>query len=167
MASTEIQLLKFIWENTGKASWLRLVKALRWSSPDYCRLICEDLAKKKFIEFSEGYYKITGLGKRELARLGLIEKAKKVVKPKKPRKLKRPEKIKAKIKRTPIAELSGLTSELIEALKKKGFGTLESIATTPVVKLEGIGGLTLGKAAKIINEARDKLRKKGKEYLWE
>jgi len=169
MASTEIELLKLIWKNKGKASWLRIVKELRFFSPNYSRLICQSLIKNKFIEFSEGQYKITGLGRKELVKLGMIEKVEKVAKPKKPRKPKKPEKIVAKkeIKGTPITELSGFTPKLIKALKKKGFRTLEDIATTSVVKLEGIEGLTLGKAAKMINEAREKLKKEGKEYLWE
>ena len=160
MASTETQLLKFIWEHKGKAPWLRIIKELRFFSPNYCRLICESLIKNKFIKFSESQYQITALGRKELAKLGLIEKAEKVVKPKKPKKAKK--KIGAK-----EIELLALTPNLIKALKKKGFRALEDIATTSVVKLEGIEGLTLGKAAKIINEARDKLRKEGKEYLWE
>ena len=181
MPSTEIEVLKFIWENKGKASWFRIVKELRFFSPDYCRLICQSLIKKKFVEFSEGQYKITGLGKRELERLGLtpkesfrlptgqVEKAVRPKKLRKPKKFKKPKKIvaKKKIKGTPFTELTGFTPKLIEEFKKKGLRTLEDIATTSVVKLEGIEGLTLGEAAKIINETRDKLRKEGKEYLWE
>jgi len=72
MASTEIQVLKFIWENKGKASWLRIIKELRYFSLNYCRLICQSLIKNKFIEFSEGQYKIIALGKKELMRRGLI-----------------------------------------------------------------------------------------------
>jgi len=169
---TEIQLLKFIWENKGKASWLRILKELRFFSPDYCRFICEGLLKNKFIKFSEGRYEITGLGKKELVKLGLIEKVpeekiKKIVKPIKPRKPKRKTVVKKEIKKTTIAELSGLSPKLIEALKKKGFRTLEDIAIASVVKLEGVGGLTLGKAAKIINKARERLKKAGKGELWE
>ena len=170
MASTEIQLLKFIWETKGKVSWLRALKELRFFSPNYCRLICGSLIKKKFLEFSEGQYKVTGLGEEELMNLGLIEKVEKIAKPKKPKKPKKQIKVKEKakeeIKKTPLTELSGLSSQLIEILKKEGLRALEDIATTSVVKLERIKGLTLGKAAKIINEAREKLKKKGKEYLW-
>lgn len=165
MPSTETQLLKFIWENEGKASWFRIVKELRFFSPSYCRLICKGLIKNKFIEFSEGQYKITGLGRKELEKLGMIEKVEKPKRP--PKKLKRKIVAKKEVKETPIVELSDLSPKLKEALKKKGFRTLEDIATTSVVKLEGIEGLTLGQAAKIINKARDKLRKEGKEYLWE
>lgn len=67
-----------------------------------------------------------------------------------------------------MIKLSGLSSELMEALKKKGFKTLEDIATTSVSRLvEMIESLKLQKAAEMINEARAKLRKEGKEYLWE
>ena len=169
MPSTEIEVLKFIWENKGKASWLRIVKELRFFSPDYSRLICEGLIKKKFVEFSEGQYKITGLGRKELVKLGLIEKVEKVVKPKKLKKPKRKGEVKkAKRKELTITELSGLSPKLIEALRKKGFRTLEDVATTSVSRLvEMIEGLKLQKAADIINKTRDKLRKAGKEYLWE
>lgn len=188
MASTERQVLKFIWENKGKASWMRIVRELRFFSPDYCRLICRNLIKNKLIELSAGQYKIANLGKKELEKLRIIEKApkysalfakragqvEKAVKPKRPKEPKKPktkiaakEEVKEETKGTPPTELLDLTPELIEKLKREGFRTLEDIATASVVKLEGIGGLILGKAAKIINEAREKLKKEGKEYLWE
>ena len=87
MTSTETQLLKFIWEHKGEASWLRIIKELRFFNLDYCRLICESLIKNKFVEFSKGQYKITALGKKELAKLGIIKKAEKIAKPKKPKKI--------------------------------------------------------------------------------
>jgi len=172
VTSTEIQLLKFIWENKGKASWLRIVKGLRFFNPDYCRLICGSLIKNKFIKFSEGQYKITALGRKKLEKLGLIEKVEKVAKPKKAKKkviFKKREKKKAlRVKKATITELSNLTPKLVEVLKKKGLLTLEDIATTSASRLmEVIEGLELKKAAEMINEARDKLRKEGKEYLWE
>ena len=174
MASTESETLKFIWGNKGKTSWFRIVKELRFFSPDYCRLICKSLIKKKFVEFSDGQYKITNLGKKELEGLGVIEKAPKesklptgqverVVKPKRKAK-----KEKKEVGKTTITKLPGFSPKLIEALKKKGFKTLEDIATTSVSRfVEIIEGLKLQKAAEMINEARAKLRKEGKEYLWE
>lgn len=73
-----------------------------------------------------------------------------------------------KVKRATVAELSGLTSKLIEELKRKGFRTLEDVATISISRLLGaIEGLELKQAADMINEAREKLRRKGKEYLWE
>ncbi len=176
MASTEIQALKIIWKNERKASLFKIAKELKIST-DYSHLICRDLVKDKFVEFFEREYKITDLGKKELEKLGVIGKVEKVVKPKKP---KRPQKPKRKVRKiTPhqklrfgtgqaITKLSGLSPKLIEALKKKGFKTLEDIATTSVSRLiEIIEGLKLQKAAEMINGARAKLRKEGKEYLWE
>ena len=60
-----------------------------------------------------------------------------------------------------------MTSKIAEALKKEGYKTVEDVARVPVVKLEKIEGLDLGKAARLLNDAREKLRKLGKEYLWE
>lgn len=182
MTPTETQALKIIWENKGKASLLKIVQKLKIST-DYSRLICKDLLKNEMIELSRGEYRITDLGKHKLAKLGIItEKAPKESKPptgqaekvarsksKKPRKktvAKKEEK--KEIKETLIIKLSGLTPKLIEELKHKGFRTLEDAATTSISRLlEAIRGLELKQAADIINEARDKLRKEGKEYLWE
>lgn len=55
-----------------------------------------------------------------------------------------------------------------EKFTQKGFKTAEDIARTSVPKLmQAIEGLKLEKAAKMINEARDKLRKEGRAYVWE
>ncbi|MCG2688582.1 helix-hairpin-helix domain-containing protein [Candidatus Parcubacteria bacterium] len=191
MASTEIQTLELIWENKGRASLLKIARDFRLSN-DYCRLICRSLIKNKFIEFSEGQYKITDLGKKELEKLGIIEKVPKSqtlftkrAGPQGPvKKLARPVKKKVRVKRKKkkvqekekgletkketIAELSDLGVKLIKTLKKKGFRNLEDIATTSVSRLmQMVEGLGLKKSAQLINKARAKLRKEGKEYLWE
>ncbi len=172
MASTETQSLKIIWENKGKASLLKIAKELKIST-NYGHLICRDLLKDKFVEFFEGQYKITDLGKEELEKLGVIEKVSKVIKlqksKKKPVGVEREETIaKKEVRKATITTLSNLAPKLIEALKKKGFKTLEDIATTSVSRLEEIiEGLKLQKAAEMINEARAKLKKEGKEHLWE
>jgi transcription termination factor NusA len=164
MTSTEIEVLKIIWDQKGKASVMKISNALKIST-DYARLLFRDLLKDKFVEFSEGQYKITDLGKKELKKQGMIESIKKVPSPKKP---KRKTLVKKKIKKAIIRELSGLSPKLIKVLEKKGFKTLEDIATTSVSRLvEAIEDLNLKKAAEMINEARAKLRKERKEYLWE
>ncbi|MCG2688333.1 hypothetical protein L6250_01720, partial [Candidatus Parcubacteria bacterium] len=161
-------------------------------SNDYCRLICRSLIKNKLIKFLEGQYKITDLGKKELEKLGIIEKVpkdpdksgpigqvKKVIIPKKKAraKIKPKKKIinkakkakkKTEAKKSSIAELSDFGVKLIKILKKKGFRNLEDIATTSVSRLmQMVEGLGLKKSAQLINKARAKLRKEGKEYLWE
>lgn len=176
MSPNEIQALKIIWKNKGKASLAQISRELRVST-DYSRLICEGLIKNKIVNLSGGQYKITNLGKKELERLGVIKKVskKRVKKVKKVRKTKRPKKeirVKKEKKRAyikpSITKLSNLTPELIEELCQKGFQTLEDVATVSVSRLmEAIEGLELKKAASMINEAREKLKKEGKEYLWE
>ncbi len=184
MASTEIQALKIIWKNERKASLFKIAKELKIST-DYSHLICRDLVKDKFVEFFEREYKITDLGKKELEKLGIIERIKTTTHPPHPLAkggplVIKPQKPKRKVRKiTPhqklrfgtgqaITKLSGLSPKLIEVLKKKGFKTLEDIATTSVSRLiEIIEGLKLQKAAEMINGARAKLRKEGKEYLWE
>ena len=74
---------------------------------------------------------------------------------------------KVKKERLSLTDLPGVTPQIAEALKKKGYKTVENIATASVVRLEEVEGLTLGKAAKLINDTREKLKKLGKEYLWE
>lgn len=196
MASTEIEALKIIWDNKGKASLSKIEESLELRfNLDYIRLICQGLIKKKFVEFSDGQYKITGLGKKELEKSVTTEtqnkketqkkipslsaseasskiqsSQKKVAKPKKEIVVKKvTKKVKKKeIKETPITGLIGLTPKLMEELKGKGFRTLEDVATTSLSRfMETIKGLGLKKAADMINEARAKLKKEGKEYLWE
>lgn len=166
MASTETQALKIIWENKGKAPISKIAKELRIST-DYARLICGSLVRNKIIEFFEGQYQITDLGRKELKRVGMIEKVKKVIRPKGKARVKI-KKEKKGILKTPITKLSNLSPDLIKALEKKGIRTLEDVATISISRImEATEDLTLYKAAHMINEARDKLRKEGKEYLWE
>ena len=72
-----------------------------------------------------------------------------------------------KIEEAALAQLS-ISPKLRGALADKGFRTLESVATTAVSRLmETTKDLKLEEAARMINEARQKLKKEGKEYLWE
>jgi len=72
-----------------------------------------------------------------------------------------------KPKKKTVTKLYSLTPKLTKVLKQKRFGTLEDVATISVSRLMEVEDLELKKAAEIINEARDKLRKEGREYLWE
>jgi len=185
MASTEIQILELIWENKGRASLLKIARGFRLSN-DYCRLVCRSLIKNKLIKFSEGQYKITDIGTgmiekapKDFDKTGSMEQVRKVtISKKKARaKIKPKKKIinkakkakeKTEAKKSSIAELSDFGVKLIGTLKEKGFRNLEDIATTSVSRLmQMVKGLGLKKAAQLINKARAKLRKEGKEHLWE
>lgn len=137
MTPIETKTFKIIRENNGALA-SEIAKGLNIGT-DYCRLICRNLIRNKIIEFSEGQYKIAGLDKKKLEKT----KTKKTVK------------------------LSHLTPERIEILEQNGFHSLEDIAITSVPRLmETIQGLSLKQAAYMINEARSKLRKAKKQYLW-
>lgn len=171
MTSTELDVLKIIWKNKEKAPVFRIARELK-ISPDYTRVICESLIGNELIEFFEGQYNITNLGRRKLKKLGLLEKEKTRLKPKALRQLRQTTKLLArkrkKTSKTPITKLSNFSPEIIKALEKKGICTLEDVATVSISRfMEMVENLDLHKAAKMINEARDKLRKKGKEYLWD
>lgn len=195
MTPTETRVLKIIWDNKGKASLLKVAQELKIST-DYGHLICRGLLKNKVIELFQREYRVTDLGKEKLEELQLIEKApqaKRVMRPKKLRIKKEKEKVtthhgkpqirskiglgQSRIKLHSdsklnigqvITELSNLDQRSVEALRERGFLTLEDVATSSVTRLmEAIKGLELKQAADIINRARAKLRKEGREYLWE
>lgn len=195
MTPTETRVLKIIWDNKGKASLLKIAQELKIST-DYGHLICRGLLKNKVIEFFQREYRVTDLGKEKLEEFQLIEKApqaKRVVRPKKLRIKKEKEKVttyhskpqirsriglgQSRIKLRSnsklntgqaITELSNLAPESVEVFREKGFLTLEDVATSSVTRLmEALKGLELKQAADIINRARAKLRKEGREYLWE
>lgn len=195
MTPTETRVLKIIWDNKGKASLLKIAQELKIST-DYSHLICRGLLKNKVIELFQREYRVTDLDKAKLEELQLIERApqaKKVVKPKKLRIEKEKEKVtthyskpqirskiglgQSRIKlrsdfklntEQAISELSNLAPESVEVLREKGFLTLEDVATSSVTRLmEAVKSLELKQAADIINRARAKLRKEGREYLWE
>lgn len=137
MTPIETKTFEIIRENKG-ASVSKIAKDLNIGT-DYCRLIGRNLIRNKIIEFSEGQYKIAGLDKKQLEK---TEKKKAV-------------------------KLSNLTPERMEILGHNGFRSLEDIAITSVPRLmETIKGLSLKQAAYMINEARAKLRKDKKQYLW-
>lgn len=174
MTPTETEVLKIIWKNKGKAPVLRIARELK-ISPDYTRVICESLIGNELIEFFEGQYNITNLGRKKLKKLGLLEREKTHLKPRQVRTISRARQTtkllagkQKKTRKTAIAKLSNLSPEIIKAFEKKGIRTLEDVATISISRLmEMVENLDLHKAAKVINEARDKLRKKGKEYLWD
>ncbi|MFA4880500.1 MAG: hypothetical protein WC650_02655 [Candidatus Doudnabacteria bacterium] len=195
MTPTEVETLEIIWQNKGKASLFEIARELKVST-DYCRLICRGLLENKVIELFQREYRVTDLGKEKLEEFQLIEKApqaKRVVRPKKLRIKKEKEKVttyhskpqirsriglgQSRIKLRSnsklntgqaITELSNLAPESVEVLREKGFLTLEDVATSSVTRLmEALKGLELKQAADIINRARAKLRKEGREYLWE
>lgn len=156
MISTEKQVLKIIWQNQGKASVFKIAKEIKFST-DYCRLICRSLIRNKIIKFSEGLYRVTGLGRKRLEELGMMEKEK--------RRDGITLSVQKEVEIPTITELSVPNPEIIAILEQNGFRTLEDVATTSAARLMELIPLKL--AAIIINEAREKLRKQGKEYLWE
>lgn len=71
MTSTEIQTLKIIWRNKGKASVFKIARELKIGN-DYCRVICGSLIRNGVVKFSKGWYRITDLGKEVLGKMGII-----------------------------------------------------------------------------------------------
>jgi len=171
MTPTETEVLEIIWKNGGRAPISKIANELGIST-GYSHFICEGLERNQIIEPFEGQYKIADLGKEELRRLGRIEEEKKMARLEKPVKKARREKPayggSARGGKSSITELSNLSPELIKVLKRQGIRTLEDIAIISVSRLmDMIEDLELKQAADMINEARDKLKKEGKEYLWE
>lgn len=86
MNRTEDKVLEIIWDFGGEASITTLAKEAR-ITPDYVRLICEDLARHDYIDFAQRICYLRGKGRLEAAKMKVSGAAqKKVVIPEKPSK---------------------------------------------------------------------------------
>lgn len=87
MSSTEDKVLEIIWDFGGEASVSTITKELK-ITPDYTRLICRDLLRNGYIDFSHS--KICHLKNKGMLEAAKIkvgdDRKKKIVIPEKPNK---------------------------------------------------------------------------------
>jgi len=72
--SSELEVLKKIWENNGK-TYIKLISNQTGFGPDYVRYICNCLSKRgeiKLVKKKFGWYRITAKGKKELKLRGIV-----------------------------------------------------------------------------------------------
>jgi len=87
MSGTDDKVLEIIWDFGGEASITTIAKEAR-ITPDYARLICEDLERHDYIDFAHRRMcYLRGKGKLEAAKIKVSGSEKrKVVIPEKPNK---------------------------------------------------------------------------------
>mgnify|MGYP001603787464 FL=1 len=142
MASTESQIMDIIRDRGGKAHIQEITRETGMSL-DYARVICMSLGERDEIDFFKDWCYLRKY-QRSGGKVG-----------KKRRRGKKD--ARAKLSSSLTDELSGYDPEVIAKLVNSGYESLETIAAVPVARFMEATGLELATAAKLINEAREKL----------
>jgi len=82
MNGTEEKVLEIIWDFGGEASISTIAKEAR-ITPDYARLICDDLGRHDYIDFMHRICRLRGKGRLEAAKMKAVSGRRKIVIPEK------------------------------------------------------------------------------------